>query len=90
MSNMDTHGFTPTPLRMDIMQRFTPDQVTASCWRLLPERKFYSSSLLVEALVAAFETPNDVLQLKVRDLVQATHTYPATVVDTWLELYAIS
>ena len=47
---------------------------------MLPERKFYSSSLLVEALATALETTEDELRL----------SYPAIMVDTWLELHGIS
>ncbi len=60
------------------------------CKHLLPEWKFHSVSLLVEALAHAFTTTEAELHLKIWDMLFGAHTPLDVVCDEWLLQAGIS
>ncbi len=69
---------------MDLTQCFDHQTAVRECKRLLPECKFYSANLLVEALAHVFSMMEVDLHLKVWDMLSESHTSVAVVCDEWL------
>ena len=75
--------YTHVPLHLDITQRVLPDEVPVLCQCVLPELKFFSSALLVEALCHAFGVDEDSLCLGVKNVLNEAHMEIAKTVDDW-------
>lgn len=87
---MDSHGYIQMPLIMGIMQCFILADATKHCQWVLLECFFQSASLLTEALAQALNITEEHLFVAIQQILQEEHTFPALVINNWLQHHGIS